>query len=90
MPSEVARDATPGEITPRTGKGPLGTWRALAGPGHRAGVAESIVVGLHSQSKPLWRGGDTGQRLTFLHGGKAVRTQARARTGLGKSDRPGS
>jgi len=33
MPSEVVLDTTLGEITPRPGKAPLDTWRALARPG---------------------------------------------------------
>ncbi len=32
-PSDVTRDVTPQEVTPGAGKGALGTWRALAGPG---------------------------------------------------------
>ena len=29
MPSDVMRDVTLGEVTPRTGKGALGTWRVF-------------------------------------------------------------
>ena len=32
-PSDVVRDTTPREVTPFAGKGALGTWRALVGPG---------------------------------------------------------
>ncbi len=39
MPSDGVRDATPCEVTPGAGKGALGTWRALVGPGLRAGSA---------------------------------------------------
>ena len=38
MPSDVVLDITPQEVAPVAGKGALGTWRALAGPGRRAGV----------------------------------------------------
>jgi len=32
-PSDGVRDAASYEVTPRTGKGALGAWRALGGPG---------------------------------------------------------
>ena len=32
-PSDEARDAPSHEVTPGAGKGTLGIWRALAGPG---------------------------------------------------------
>ena len=32
-PSDVVLDAAPQEVTPAAGKGALGTWRAVAGPG---------------------------------------------------------
>jgi len=90
MPSEVVLDTTLGEITPRPGKAPLDTWRSLARPGLSAGVAEPLNRGLVPQCKPWLRGVDTCQRLSLLTLGKAVGGQARVRTGLGKSDRPGS
>jgi hypothetical protein len=32
-PSDEVRDAASYEVTPRAGKGALGIWRALGGPG---------------------------------------------------------
>ena len=40
--------------------------------------------------KPYMRGAYVSQHLSFLVYGKAVGGQAKVRTGLGKSDRPGS
>jgi len=40
--------------------------------------------------KPLEIGVYMGWHLSFISYGKAVRVQATVRTGLGKSDRPGS
>ena len=37
MPSDVMQDVTLQEVTPLAGKGPLGTWRVLAGSGLCAG-----------------------------------------------------
>jgi len=38
VPSDVMRDITLGEVTPRPGKGALGTWRDVGhGPRRRAG-----------------------------------------------------
>ena len=37
MLSDGVRDAPSREVTPSAGKGALDTWRALAGPGLRAG-----------------------------------------------------
>ncbi|MFH1627250.1 MAG: hypothetical protein ABIE47_00820 [Pseudomonadota bacterium] len=45
----------------------------------------SILTG-----KPLEVGVYMGRHLSFISHGKAARVQATVRTGLGKSDRPGS
>ena len=42
MPSDVMGNITPQQVTPAVGKGTLGAWRALAGPGHRAGITEPL------------------------------------------------
>ena len=78
------------EVTPASGKGALGTWRILAGPGHSARVNQAIKYGSMLTGKPLEIGVYMGWHLSFISYGKAVRVQATVRTGLGKSDRPGS
>ena len=89
-PSDEVRDATSHEVTPGAGKGALGTWRALAGPGLRAGFYRAIKDGPSPTGKPASRGVYVSQHLSFLGVGKAVGGQARVRTTLGKSDRVGS
>ncbi len=89
MPSDEARDATLREVTPRAGKGALGTWRALAGPGLRAGIPATIKDGPSPACKPWSRGVYVSQRLSFLGYGKAAGGHARVRTGLVKTDRQG-
>ena len=80
----------PMEVTPASGKGALGTWRALDSAGHRARVHYSIKEGPRLTGKPLEVGVNMGQHLSFTSHGKAVRVRATVRTGLGKTDRPGS
>src|SRR5438093_5788685 len=45
-PFEMARDAIPAEVTPRQGKGALGTWRSWneATTGHRAGDCRTLAI----------------------------------------------
>jgi hypothetical protein len=83
-------DITSMEITPPSGKGALGTWWVLDSPGHRARVNYSIKEGPRLTGKPVKGGVYMGQHLSFTSSGKAVRGYATVRTGLGKSDRPGS
>ena len=45
-PSDGVQDAASYEATPRAGKGALGTWRALDGPGRSAGINRAIKMGL--------------------------------------------
>ncbi len=52
MPSDGVRDATSHEVTPGAGKGALGTWRALAGPGLRAGITVAIKDGPRPACRP--------------------------------------
>jgi len=42
MPSDVVLDTTLQKVTPSAGEGSLGTWRALTGPRHRAGLNRVI------------------------------------------------
>jgi hypothetical protein len=90
MPSDEMRDATSCEVTPRAGKGALGTWRALAGPGLRAGITATMKDGPSPACKPLLGGVYVSQHLSFPGSGKAAGGHARVRTTLGKSDRVGS
>ena len=73
----------------QSGKGALGTWRALDRSGHRARDNDSIKDGPSLTGKPLEEGADMGQHLSFTSDGKAVRVKATVRTGFGKSDLPG-
>jgi hypothetical protein len=90
VPSDGVRDATSYEVTPGASKGALGTWRALAGPGLRAGITATIKDGPSPACKPSSRGVYVSQHLSFLGVGKAAGGHARVRTTLGKSDRVGS
>ena len=90
MPSDGVRDAPPYEATPRAGKGALGTWRALDGPGLWAGINRVIKDGPSPACKRVSGGVYGSQPLSFLGARKAAGGHARVRTGLGKSDRPGS
>jgi len=45
-PDEVVAHITPALVTPRLGKGTLGTWRSPATPGLRAGVCLAAKLGL--------------------------------------------
>jgi hypothetical protein len=90
MPSDVTQEVTSQEVTPVAGKGALGTWRALAGPGRRAGITVAIRDGPSPARKPWSRGVYMSQHLSFLDHGKAEGGQVRVSTGLGKSDRPGA
>jgi hypothetical protein len=51
---------------------------------------QTIKYGSSLTGKPLEVGVYMGWHLSFTSNGKAVRGQATVRTGLGKSDRPGS
>jgi len=90
MPADVAREATALRVTPEACKGALGTWRSPGAPGHRAGIECFLKVGTSVACKPQPRGAYMSQRLSFLGSGQAAAGQAKVRTGLGKTDRPGS
>ena len=59
-------------------------------PDTEPGNTKSLNKGPRLTSKPHLRGVDMGQHLNFISCGKAVGGKAKVRTGLGKSDRPGS
>ena len=90
MPSDMTQDVMPQEVTPVVGKGALGTWWALAGPGLWAWISRAIKYGPSTACKPWTRGVYMSQHLNFLVYGKAAGGQARVRTTFGKSDRVGS
>ena len=62
-PSDEVRDAPSYEVTPRASKGPLGTWRALGGPGLRAGIDRTIKDGPSPACKLESGGVYVGQHL---------------------------
>jgi hypothetical protein len=90
MLSDVMLDVTLQEVTPAAGKGTLGTWRALTGPGRRVGINRVIKDGPSPACKPWSIGVYMSRHLSFIDPGKAAGGQAKIRTTLGKSDRVGS
>ena len=89
-PPEVMRDITLSGVTPLAGKGALDTWRAWTGPRHRSGIAVVLKAAPRSACKPSSGGVYMSQHFSLLVFGKAADGPARVRTGLGKSDCPGS
>jgi len=74
MPFQAACEAAPGEVTPRRGKGALGTWRArtLRRSGHCAWLSRfKVAYRVEPSSKPERSGVYVGQRLSFGPSGKA-------------------
>ena len=65
MPADVVREATPQEVTPQAGKGALGTWRALAGPGLCAGITVTRKDGPSPACKPPLGGAYMSQHVSF-------------------------
>jgi hypothetical protein len=95
MPSEVSREDTQARVAPEPGKGALGTRRPwiVTAPRHRAGYMPYSLTHGKSRNKPEHAGVYAGQCLSLASPGKAPAwkcARAEARTGLGKSDRPGS
>ena len=82
MPSDVMRDVTLGEVTPRAGKGALGTWRVFgAVPRRRArSKPQPFEDRPMPACKPRSGGANMSQHLSFLGTGKAAGVQARVRT----------
>jgi len=90
MLPDAAPDVAPQTVTPGCGYKELwargGSWEASdTGPEELFPEDGPMPAG-----KPQRRGADMSQHLRFLLGGKAAGVQATVRTGLGKSDRPGS
>jgi hypothetical protein len=90
MPADEAPDASPRWVALSVGKGTLGTWRFWDQPEHSVGVAGTLKLGTSSECKPFTCGGNMSQHLSLHESGKASEGKAKVRTGLGKSDRPGS
>jgi hypothetical protein len=90
MAVDGAMYAPPSKVTPEAGEGTLGTWRFGTGLGHRAEELpcpskRTSIVANHGCV-----GRARGQPERFRPRGKAAMGKAKVRTGLGKSDRPGS
>ncbi len=90
MPSDGVRDTASYEVTPGARKGALGTWRALGQSRTPSRRSWTMKEGPSPACKPPSRGVYVCQHLSFLGDGKAAGGHARVRTGLGKTDRPGS
>ncbi len=90
MPSDGVQDAASYGVTPGASKGALGTWRALGQSRTPSRSSWTIKVGPSPACKPLPGGVYVCQHLSFLGSGKAAGGHASVRTGLGKTDRPGS
>ncbi len=90
MPSDGVRDAATYEVTPGTSKGALGTWQALGQSRTPSRRSWTMKEGPRPACKPQSRGVYVCQHFSFLGSGKAAGGHARVRTGLGKTDRPGS
>ena len=88
--SDVTLDVTARWVTPTACKGALGTWRSPRWgpdfePGHHHREART-----KSGDKPHSSGVYVSLHLSLLENGQVPDLQAKVRTGLGKSDRPGS
>ena len=95
MPSEVSREDIQARVAPEPGKGALGTRRPwiVTAPRRRAGYLPYSLTHGRSRSKPEHAGVYASQCLSLASPGKAPAwkgARAEARTGLGKSDCPGS
>jgi hypothetical protein len=79
-PSERILEILSAGVTPRRGKGALGTWRARAlhRTGHRTGYPDPRRERVEPRSKPHQPGAYARQRLSFGCCGKAPWGQARA------------
>ena len=91
-PFEAALDAVLVRVTPEPGKGALGTWRSYYRDGFRT-LRRKMAVLLKQDElarKLTRQGADVCQHLSLTGVGKARGGKAKVRTGLGKTDRPGS
>jgi hypothetical protein len=90
MPADAMRDVALQRVTPRAGKGALGTWRFdVDAPGHSVGISGSRER-TSFDGKPKSGGVYMCQHLSITELGQAAKGKAKVRTGLGKADRPGS
>ena len=89
-PFDEMLDISPLRVTPEAGKGALGTWRFRDRPRLRAGSTGTLNLRTSPACKPSTGGVNMSQHLSSTVSGKAAGGQAKVRTGLGKSDRPGS
>ena len=85
-------DTAPKEVTPPTGKGALGKWRARDRK-HQLDTEPDRVMTTYIRVEPEVQPGNQGayasERLSLGMSGKVLRGQPLLPTGLGKSDRPG-
>jgi len=81
-------DISPPEVTPEAGEGALGG--SGTGPDTALGQPGPLNTGTRLARKPTIGGEYMSQHLNLTMLGKAAGGQAKVRTGLGKSDRPGS
>jgi hypothetical protein len=88
MPIEKTHDVFPIEVTPKWGKGALGTWRSQGWSVNR----ETGMSHHKDQSAKQTNGSGAYvcQHLSFIVGGKACRGKAKVRTESGKSRCSGS
>ena len=91
MPSEVVLNITLTRVTPGTGEGALGKWRA-PNRKHRLdsdpGSGDNLT-GCRAGGITMLPRVDAGERLSLGQPGKALQGKPLLPTGLGKSDRPG-
>ena len=87
---ETAFKVVPAAVTPKLGKGALGTWRSRGGAWTQCQEKPTPEAGTSPIGKPTVAGVYVGQHLSLAAVGKAAGGKAKVRTGLGKSDRPGS
>jgi hypothetical protein len=88
-PFEVARDATPGSVTPAAGKGALGTWRPQDGPrtqsrGEPDPRRRSVDTRGELAREPSEVGAYASRRLNLTAGGKARRGKPGSEPDSGK------
>ena len=89
-PFQKAVHAFLAAVTPKRGKGALGTWRSQGGARTLSRDEADPRSGDEMMSKPAADGVYAGQDLSQVGTGKAYQGQAKVRTGPGKSRRPGS
>ena len=89
-PFQKADHAFLAAVTPKRGKGALGTWRSQGGSRTLSRGKAYPRSGDEMMSKPAASGVYAGQNLSQAATGKAQQGKAKVRTGPGKTRRPGS